>query len=141
MKPISQREYLSVLTHAPAEKVQSLAEAVLAELGDVTVLRNRTGLVMMPFVDSAHGHVFHLGEALVAEAHIRLPGGTEGYGMIVGRDLLFAMGVAVLDAALTAGVMVETINGFVRQQQQVQHEEDDDMLRKVESTRVVMETF
>lgn len=134
-------EYLSVLTHAPAEQVQLLAESMLDDLGKIHVLRNRTGLVMMPFTDSAHGNVFHLGEVLVAEAHIRLENGVEGYGMVTGRNLLFAMAIAILDAALTTGIQTETITAFVSEQQQVQQAEDEILLRKVESTRVAMETF
>ncbi len=135
------RDALSTLTHALVDLVQQLAEAVLPDLGEITVLRNRTGLVMMPFTDTAHGNVFHLGEVLVAEAHIRLANGTEGYGMVIGRDLVFAMAVAVLDAALTAGVQTDTIQAFIRDQQATQAAADTELLRKVESTRVEMETF
>ncbi len=137
----SQSEYLSILTHSPAEDVKRLAESVISHLGEVTVLHNRTGLVMLPYHDSAQGTVFHLGEVLVAEAHIRLSSGIEGYGMIVGRDLTFAMGVAVLDAALTAGVMTADINIFLIQQKYAQAQADTELLRKVEATRVEMETF
>ncbi|MBK8023756.1 MAG: phosphonate C-P lyase system protein PhnG [Chloroflexi bacterium] len=141
MNPLSRGETLSILTHAPAQGVQSLAEQVLPHLGEVTVLRSRTGLVMMPFTDSAHGSVFHLGEVLVAEAHIQLDDGTEGYGMVAERDALFAMGVAILDAALSAGIMSEAIAAFVDEQQSAQQSVDDDLLRMVETTRVEMETF
>lgn len=137
----SQSDTLSTLTHAPADAVKALAETVLLALGDVKVLQNRTGLVMMPYTDSAQGTVFHLGEVLVAEAHIRLPDGTEGYGMIVGRDRAFAMGVAVLDAALAAGIASHQINAFVNEQKIAQEANDTALLRQVEATRVEMETF
>lgn len=141
MQTYTQGEALSILTQSPPEQVKSLAEDLLPELGDVHVLQSRTGLVMLPYVESAQGAVFHLGEVLVAEAHIQLPDGTQGYGMITGRDVTFAMAVAVLDAALTAGVMTEAINTFLHVQQQAQAAADDALLRQVEATRVEMETF
>ncbi len=141
MTAFSQRDYLSILTHAPAEAVKQLAEEVLPALGQITVLNNRTGLVMIPYTDSAQGETFHLGEALVAEAHIRLADDIEGYGMVIGRDVTFAMGIAVLDAALSSGVMTETIHTFLAGQQQAQQTTQTDLLRKVEATRVEMETF
>lgn len=136
-----QSEYLSIMTHSPAEDVKRLAESVIPHLGEITVLHNRTGLVMLPYHDSAQGTVFHLGEVLAAEARIRLSGGVEGYGMVIGRDLTFAMGVAVLDAALAFGVMTSDINIFLIQQKQAQAQADTELLRKVEATRVEMETF
>lgn len=140
---LTQGEALSILTHAPAEDVKALAEIILPELDDITVLKNRTGLVMLPYTDSSQGTVFHLGEVLVAEAHIRLSDedATEGYGMVVGRDLTFAMAIAVLDAAMGAGLQPETIETFLIEQQAIQTAADDVLMRKVESTRVNMETF
>jgi alpha-D-ribose 1-methylphosphonate 5-triphosphate synthase subunit PhnG len=139
----TQGEALSILTHAPAEDVKALAEMLLSELGDITVLKNRTGLVMLPYTDSSQGTVFHLGEVLVAEAHIRLDDEdqTEGYGMVVGRDLTFAMAIAVIDAAISAEVQRETIENLLTEQQTMQAADDEVLLRKVESTRVNMETF
>lgn len=40
----------------------------------------------------------HLGEVLVAEAHLKLAD-AEGYGMVVGRDLEHAMAMVLIDAA------------------------------------------
>lgn len=137
----TQAAYLSTLTHAPAAAVKPLAEAVIPQLGEITVLVSRTGLVMLPYTDPAGGTVFHLGEVLVAEAHIRLESGREGYGMVLGRDLEFAMAVAVLDAALSEGIETGRIHRFLDEQQQAQAEADREMLRKVGATRVEMETF
>lgn len=137
----TQTAYLSVLTRAPADMVSQLAEAIIPKLGDITVLKNQTGLVMLPYTDSAYGTVFHLGEVLVAEAHIRVAGGVEGYGMILSRDVTFAMAVAVLDAAMQSGVETDTISDFVTSQSQAQADDDAETLRKVNATRVEMETF
>jgi alpha-D-ribose 1-methylphosphonate 5-triphosphate synthase subunit PhnG len=141
MQSFTQSDYLTILTHAPGDAVKALAEAVIPHLGDITVLQNRTGLVMLPYTDSAQGTVFHLGEVLVAEGHIRSADGIEGYGMVLGRDVEFALGVAVLDAALTAGVMVDSITVFLVEQQVAQQAADRDELRMIEATRVEMETF
>lgn len=137
----SQSEYLTILTHSPAEPLKAFAETILAHLGHITVLVSRTGLVMLPFIDSAQGTTFHLGEVLTAEAHICLETGVEGYGMVSGRDLEQAMAVAVLDAAVTAGIQRDEIFAFVAQQAAVQAAADAELLRQVEATRVEMETF
>jgi len=137
----SQSDYLTILTHAPAEEVKQLAEAIIPQLGDILVLQNRTGLVMLPAVDSAEGETFHLGEVLVVQAHVRLGSGVEGYAMCVGRDLEQAMAVALLDAALTSDIMSEEILGFVADQSEIQRLADDTLLRQVQATRIEMETF
>lgn len=137
----SQEEYLTVLTHSPADDVKQLADDVLESVGEVNVLKNQTGLAMVPYVDSANGTVFHLGEVLIAEAHVSLSDGTEGYGMVMGRDNTFALAVAILDASMQQQHMVDTINRFLVEQEKLQQQADSDLLRKVEATRVEMETF
>jgi alpha-D-ribose 1-methylphosphonate 5-triphosphate synthase subunit PhnG len=136
-----QSTYLSVLNRAPAQDVKALAESVLAELGDIEVLVNRTGLVMLPYTDNATGTVFHLGEVLVAEAHIRLANGIEGYAMCLGRDHVQALAIAVLDAAISAHIMVDLIMAFVSVQATQQLADDEQLLCAVEATRVEMQTF
>lgn len=136
-----QGTYLSVLSRAPAQDVKALAETVLDELGNIEVLVNRTGLVMLPYTDNATGTVFHLGEVLVAEAHIRLDNGVEGYGMCLGRDHVQALAIAVLDAAISAHTMVDQIMAFISEQAAQQIGEDEQLLRAVEATRVEMQTF
>jgi alpha-D-ribose 1-methylphosphonate 5-triphosphate synthase subunit PhnG len=140
-RQFSQSEYLSILSHATAQAVKDQAESVLPVLGDVKVLVNRTGLVMLPYTDNARGTIFHLGEVLVSEAHIRLASGVEGYGVCMGRDLVQALGIAVLDAALTANIMTDEITAFIAEQSHIQQQADSFLLRSVESTRVEMQTF
>jgi len=137
----SQSEYLTVLTHSPAAAVKQLAEVILETIEDLSVLKNQTGLGMVPYVDSANGTVFHLGEVLVAEAHIKLISGIEGYAMVMGRDNSFAMAIAVLDAAMQSHHRSDEITSFIAEQQAMQAQVDDGLLRKVEATRVEMETF
>ena len=141
MPTFIQSDSLTILTHAPAAPVKALAEAIIPHLGDILVLQNRTGLVMLPATDSAEGTTFHLGEILTAEAHVRIGSGVEGYGMVVGRDLEFAMAIALLDAALTARIGVIEINPFIAEQAEIQRQADEHLLRQVQATRIEMETF
>jgi alpha-D-ribose 1-methylphosphonate 5-triphosphate synthase subunit PhnG len=141
VQSFTQTEYLTILTHSPAENVKSLADEIIQHLGKIVVMQNRTGLVMLPFSDSAKGSQFHLGEVLVAEAHVRLENGNEGYAACVGRDLLQALAIALLDTAVQSNIQRETIFAFISEQQSIQQGEDDLLLRQVESTRIEMETF
>jgi alpha-D-ribose 1-methylphosphonate 5-triphosphate synthase subunit PhnG len=137
----TQGEVLSILTHAPAAVVQGFADGLLPALGQVEVIQNRTGLIMLPAVDSAEGTTFHLGEVLVAEAHVRIEAGAEGYAVCLGRDPVTALAIALLDAALQAGIETERITAFVAKQAEAARAADDDLLRGVAATRVQMETF
>jgi alpha-D-ribose 1-methylphosphonate 5-triphosphate synthase subunit PhnG len=141
MSSYTQSQALTLLTHAPAEAVKALAEAVLPALGAPRVLINRTGLVMLPCTDSAEGTVFHLGEVLVSEAHVEIDGGTPGYALCTGRDRVQALAIALLDAALTAGIESAQIAAFLDAQAHAQAAADDALLRQVEATRVEMQTF
>ncbi|MDZ4768837.1 MAG: phosphonate C-P lyase system protein PhnG [Chloroflexota bacterium] len=141
---LSRADLLSILTHAPADPVKSFAETLLDQVGAVTVLRNRTALVMLPFTDTASGTRFHLGEVLVAEAHLQInlyDTPHEGYAAVTGRDLVQAVGIALIDAAYSAGIAVEAITVFAAAQAAEQAASDDVLLRQVEATRIEMETF
>lgn len=145
----TQSEYLSILAQAPAERIKPFVNDLIPELGEIEVIANRTGLVMLPYTDSVKGAVFHLGEVLVAEAHIRLGGdeGSEGYGSVLGRDLQQALAVALLDGALqhTTGEIgtetVKKIENFVQAEAEIQEATQEALLKQVEATRVEMETF
>lgn len=130
--------FLSILARSNPDRLKAMAEAVLPQLGAVEVLKSRTGLVMLPFRDTVKGTDFFLGEVLVAEAHIRAAG-VEGYGMVTGRDLERAMAMAVLDAARALGLT--DVAAFAASEAALQAEEDAATLRRVEATRVEMETF
>lgn len=136
----SQSEYLSILSQAQVEPLKLLAEAVIPALEPITVIYNRTGLVMLPYRDSAQGSTFHLGEVLIAEARIQAAG-AEGYGACLGHDLEQSLAIAILDTALTVGQHVEPITAFIAAQAQLQLEAQESLLRNVESTRAEMETF
>ncbi len=139
---LDHRRTLEILASGRPEAIKACAEQVLDHLGDVSVLVNRTGLAMLPYQDTVKGTVFHLGEVLVAEAHIEVKSrGVEGYGAVVGRDLEHAMAMAVIDASIAAGHEIARISALLDVEQKHQEEIDRDRLRKVESTRVQMETF
>ncbi len=134
-------EVLSILSQGRVERVKALAEPLIDALDPVCVLKSRTGLVMLPYTDTAKGSVFHLGEIMAAEAHIRVQDGVEGYAVCMGRDLEFAMALALVDAAMSGGVERETILILAGEEAAFQAEQDDALLRDVAATRVEMETF
>lgn len=140
---LDQAATLSLLCQAPAQAVKALADQILpalAEQGSLEVVHNRTGLVMLPYRDTVQGVLFHLGEVLVAEGQVR-QGGFTGYGACQGRDLQQALAVALLDLAVQQGVGLDKIRPFLAAESLRQQAEQEQLLRKVESTRVQMETF
>jgi alpha-D-ribose 1-methylphosphonate 5-triphosphate synthase subunit PhnG len=137
----SQSEYLTVLTHAPADAVKQMAETLIDMLGDISVLVNRTGLVMLPFTDTVKGAQFHLGEVLISESRVRIEAGVEGYAACLGRDLEQSMAIALIDAAVQAGIALERLTVFLTEHQRLQQAADETLLAEVEKTRVELETF
>ncbi len=133
---------LTVLNRVPAQDIKTFVDDLLPDLEahGLKVLENRTGLVMLPAQDTAQGATFHLGEVLVSEARVRI-GSSEGYTALLGRDLEQALAVALLDAAQREKVLLERIERFLEQQDRIQTAEDQRLLRKVQATRVQMETF
>ncbi len=132
---------LEILARAEPAGLKKAAEALLVSLGDVEVLASRTGLALLPREDTVTGTLFHLGEVMVAEAHVRLASGTEGYGAIVGRDLERAMAMAVIDAAIADDRAPAAIFAFLAGEDDRQAAEDAARLTRVEATRVEMEAF
>lgn len=137
---MQQSEYLAVLAQAPAEQVKQFADELIPQLGPIQVLQNRTGLAMLPMQDSAQGSTFYLGEVLIAEAHVRLAQ-HEGYGACLGRDLEQALAIALLDAALTAGIQGRTIEGFIAACAAELAAADQELRRAAAATGVDLETF
>lgn len=131
---------LSTLARADATRLKAFAETLLPDLGDVDVLQSRSGLVMLPMRDTAEGVAFHLGEVLVSEAHIR-KNDVQGYGMRRGHDLEASMAMALVDLAMTLDVRGTECAAFCAAEAQALADQDTDILRRVEATRVDMETF
>lgn len=130
---------LATLARADVARLTALAETLLPRLEEVEVLQSRTGLVMLPMRDTVKGTDFHLGEVLVAEAHLRATD-CEGYGMVVGRNLEQAMAMAVVDAVASQGQSSE-IQAFLAAEAAEISARDTARLCEVEATRVDMETF
>ena len=135
-----QSRLLSILSIAPAADVAEFTDDLLARLPEVKVLQNRTGLVMVPYTDTRKGATFHMGETLIAEARVHIDS-CEGYGACMGRDTQHALAIAILDAACQAGLFIEEIEALVARHEQAQSEMQDELLKKVETTRVEMETY
>lgn len=131
---------LGTLARADGAKLKAFAETLIPDLGDVEVVRSQSGLVMLPMRDTAKGVAFHLGEVLMSEAHIR-KGDTQGYGMRRGHDLEASMAMALVDLAISANVRRADCKAFCDTQAEALQKADDDVMRRVEATRVNMETF
>lgn len=131
---------LGTLARADVGRLKTFAETLLPVLGDIEVIENRTGLVMLPMRDTAQGTHFHLGEVLVSEARIS-SGGQEGYGMRRGRDLQAAMAMAVVDLCIALGSRHAECAAFLETEDEAHAAADRETLRRVEATRVDMETF
>lgn len=135
------RAGLDVLARARPARLKALAESLLGGMGDISVLTNRTGLVMVPMRDTVEGVDFHLGEVLVSEAHIADAAGHVGYGMVIGRDLERAMAMAVIDLRIAAVGEEPVTVEFLAEERAHLAAEDATRMRQVEATRVEMETF
>ena len=132
---------LDILARARPEQLRALAETLLEGMGEISVITNRTGLVMVPMRDTVENVDFHLGEVLVSEAHITDATGYVGYGMVTGRDLERAMAMAVVDLRIAALGEEPAITSFIAEERAHQVAEDTARMRQVEATRVEMETF
>jgi alpha-D-ribose 1-methylphosphonate 5-triphosphate synthase subunit PhnG len=134
-------QMLGILARARPENLKRHAETLLAEMGEITVLANRTGLVMVPMRDTVGQVDFHLGEVLVSEAQIADRAGHVGYGMITGRDLERAMAMAVVDLSVAARGTDAATAQFLAEEKAHVAQADEVRMRQVEATRVEMETF
>ena len=128
-------EALDTLARSRPEGLKALAESVLENLGDLRVIANRTGLVMVPMRDTVENVDFHLGEVLVSEAHIADEAGNVGYGMITGRDLERAMAMAVVDLSVDARGMDTATAQFLAGEKTHMAKADEMRMRQVEATR------
>jgi alpha-D-ribose 1-methylphosphonate 5-triphosphate synthase subunit PhnG len=138
--PLNQNRCLSVLSRAEPAVVKAFAEGLIPSLEPIEVLENHTGLVMLPMQEPVKGEYFYLGEVLVAEARLKAVG-VDAYGACLGRDILHALALAIIDAAWQSGISAHQVEEFVVAQENILARQDEDLLRAVEATRVDMETF
>ncbi|BDG29804.1 phosphonate C-P lyase system protein PhnG [Thermus thermophilus] len=135
-------EALGHLAQAPVEALERLVRQVRGDLGKGVVLREGPALLPLPFRDGRRGGLFYLGEALVYECWLRFPErGVEGYGLVLGEDREKARALATLDAALAAGVGVEAILEGARASREAREAEDEALWKKVNRTRLEVETL
>lgn len=134
-------DMLDILARARPERLKQHAESLIEGLGDISVITNRTGLVMVPMRDTVDNVDFHLGEVLVSQAHIADRAGHVGYGMVTGRDLERAMAMAVIDLCVAAQGRDQATAAFLAEERAHQAAADAQRMRQVEATRVEMETF
>lgn len=97
---------LEILAEGRLETWQQLTAAIEARHRVEIVKAPETCLVMMQTVDSVGGTPFYLGEVLMCEAAVRV-GGAIGYGFALEDEPGRAWCLAVIDAALAAGMPEE----------------------------------
>tara|TARA_A200000113_G_scaffold218249_1_gene225547 strand:- start:7450 stop:7866 length:417 start_codon:yes stop_codon:yes gene_type:complete len=131
---------LDSLAKADCARLKAFAETLIADIGEIEVLSNRTGLVMLPALDTAQGTTFHLGEVLVSEAKIK-SGDVAAYGMRQGHDLEASMAMALVDLAMLKGIRVDECTAFCDAEFAALEALDIETLRKVEATRINMDSF
>jgi alpha-D-ribose 1-methylphosphonate 5-triphosphate synthase subunit PhnG len=100
MKAVEQQE---ILAEGRLEVWQQLAAAIETRHNVKTVKAPETCLAMMQAVDSVGETPFYLGEVLMCEASARVDG-VIGYGFALEDDPERAWCLAVIDAALGAGL-------------------------------------
>ena len=122
---------LGILAHARPDRLKAMAETLLGAMGDIDVIANRTGLVMVPMRDSVEQVDFHLGEVLVSEAHIADAEGRIGYGMVTGRDLERAMAMAVVDLSVDARGMDAATARFLADEKSHMAQADEMRMRQM----------
>lgn len=93
------------------------AAQAIADSHEVRVLKQpETCIVMLQATDSVGFTPFYLGEVLITEAVVEI-NGTAGYGFVLEDDPQRALCMAVLEAALAAGVSeTETVRRLVAEE-------------------------
>ncbi len=93
------RDAMSVLAHAPAERIAACLEKVEIPAHEA-VRQPENGLVMVRGRIGGDGAPFNLGEASVSRAAVRLASGEVGFGYVLGRDGEKAKLIALCDALI-----------------------------------------
>ena len=102
------RDAMSVLAHAPTERIAACLEAVDVPSHEVA-RRPESGLVMVRGRIGGDGAPFNLGEASVSRAAVRLVSGEVGFGYVLGRDGEKARLIALCDALIQSGDLAAEI--------------------------------
>lgn len=94
----SRQRVMAVLADAEVEDLLAALEPIPLAHEAVDLRRPEAGLVMLRGRVGGDGNPFNLGEASVARASVRLPGGEVGHAYVLGRDTGKARLAAIADA-------------------------------------------
>jgi len=106
MRP-PREDWACALAAADAAAVAALADRIRARATVAPLAPPREGLMLMRMRESVAGGLFHPGEIPMARAHLRLTapeGAAEGGAALMSDDLALVTRLAILDAALAAGL-------------------------------------
>lgn len=106
---------LSILAHAPAERLKRFAETLRPKVGAIDVIQygNR-------FAKTPNGPIVQVAPtpedgAIMVEARVYLSDlDVEGYGERLGRDTECALALAVIDAAFRCGIAPADMDRFLQ---------------------------
>ncbi|MDR2615107.1 MAG: phosphonate C-P lyase system protein PhnG [Oscillospiraceae bacterium] len=100
---MTKRELFGVMSFAERDELIALAGKIEAGYTVTQSVNPRTTLVLLKFRESAKNTLFYAAEALACECSVRL-GEARGFAARLGDDLDCVYAMAVIDAALNAGV-------------------------------------
>lgn len=103
---MEKKRFFRILGRASRQQVSALA-APYKEKQRITVIKEPAkSLAMIRMREPVKESLFHLGEVIVCEASVLL-GQTKGTAVTMGDDFEKVMDMAVLDAAVNAGIFQE----------------------------------
>jgi alpha-D-ribose 1-methylphosphonate 5-triphosphate synthase subunit PhnG len=106
------RDAMSVLAHAPAERIAACLEALEVPAHEIA-RQPENGLVMVRGRIGGDGAPFNLGEASVSRAAVRIASGEVGFGYVLGRDGEKARLIALCDALIQSDIFKNDVEQVV----------------------------
>ena len=103
---MEKRRISRILARADGAAVKRLADEIKAVQSPVIVKAPEKSLAMIRMREPVKESLFYLGEVIVCEASVLL-GQTKGTAVTMGDDFEKVMDMAVLDAAVNAGIFQE----------------------------------
>ena len=106
---------LSILAHAPAERLKRFAETLRPKVGAIDVIQYGNRFAKKPNGPMAHVAPLPEDGTIMVEARVFLSDlDVEGYGERMGRDTECALALAVIDAAFRCGIAPADMDRFLR---------------------------
>lgn len=129
--------WMGALATAPAERLNSLWNAI-PDKPNFTFLRPpEIGLVMARGKTGGSGQPFNFGEVTVTRCSLRLASGTVGHAYLAGRDRRKAEQAALLDALLQEpGTQADIMRKVITPLMQERAQRDTARAAKVAATKV-----